>query len=176
MKIYFNLSQLYRLTLGFIKPRVAPTDEIFVHFFVWPWLTEFWVNLQASEFTLMTDSGRWELAMRSGLMGKLLQRKAWVVVGGQKILYRRSIPIFSRVKISVQVIGWEGDWFYIAHRFTVRDRLCALSFVRLAARTRRGVIPFRELLPSEALPSAPLSEEIRLVFEGDGSLLKAFER
>jgi len=176
MKIYYNLAQLYRIVLGFIKPRVHLTDEVFANFIVWPWLTEFWRVLQASEFTQFTDAGRWELAVRTGYLQSLLRKRAWGVVGGQKIIYRRPIPVFSHVKVSMQIMGWENEWLYIVHRFFVKKRLHALSFVRLAIRNKNGAFQVKDLV-EEKHPSntSELPQEIRRLFESDSELLARFE-
>ncbi len=169
MKLLFNLQQLYRILLASFKGGVTLNEEIETHYIVWPWLTEFFRTLQASEFTQMTDSARWEFAVRAGLVSKLWKLRSYAVVASQKTIYRRSIPLMSRVRITVKMEGAEKNWVYIKHKFYTGKELCAISWVKLSVKNHKGSIDTSVLFPK---PMTPPNEVID-IFGNDAAALKS---
>jgi hypothetical protein len=146
MKFYFNLSQLFWLIKGLLSSKVKLTDSIDVKFIVWPWLTEFWKTLSATEYMAFTDAARWELGARTNIIPLLRKHKAWVIVGGQKIIHRRPISLFSKVTVNMKFDGWDDKWLYVTQQFVSKDKLCAICFTKVSVRNKKGLISLIELL------------------------------
>ena len=171
MKIIFNINQLYRITLGLFKPSVDYKQKIQAYYIVWPWMTEYFRTLQASEFPQMTDSARWEFAARTGLLSRMWKHRSYAVVGGQKIIYRRPIPIFSKICVTIQLEGFQGKWLFVKHQFHVKSKLYAVSWVKLSIRNRQGPLDVETLFePNEKMK---IPTEVELMFQGDGDFIKS---
>ena len=95
--------------------------------------------------TLM-DLGRFDLAVRTGLIG-LIRRKNWgLVVGGASIRYRRKIPFFRKFILSTRLLGHDGRWFYFEQTTSRHQKICSAALVKAGIRSSQGLVPAGEVI------------------------------
>ena len=82
--------------------------------------------------------------------GRLLEhivRSRWQpLVGAVWMTYRRSLPLFSAFTIGSRLVCWDDRWFYIEQRFTGREGLSAVGWVKGMLRDHRGAVDPQETL------------------------------
>jgi hypothetical protein len=60
--------------------------------------------------------------------------------------YRRSLPLFSAFTISSRLVCWDDRWFYIEQRFSAREGLAAVGWVKGMLRDAHGSVNPQEAL------------------------------
>lgn len=144
---YYQLLNFYMIIKGFFKSKIKLTDVITLKFRTGILNTDINMHLQAGQYFTYTDIGRWDFAVRTGLMGHLLKTKTAIMLGGQKIIYRREIPFFKTFFITMCIAGWDDDFIYAAHVFHRNGKICAVSASKVGLiRKRKRISPKNELL------------------------------
>lgn len=136
---------------------------------VWPGDIDLYPEMNNGRYWAIMDLGRYDLAVRTGLV-RLAHRKRWLfVVAGGSIRYRRRLPPFSRFRLRTTLAGHDGRWFYFIQEFVRRDQVAAQAVVRAGLRTKQGFVPSETVL--EALGrkdwSAPLPDWVQAWIEAE---------
>jgi len=97
------------------------------------------------QLTLM-DLGRYDMAVRTGLM-KVVRKKKWgLVIGGSSVRYRRRIPFLKRFELHSKVIGHDGRWFYFLQEMWRPKNICSSALIKAGVVSKGGLIPATEVL------------------------------
>ncbi len=121
--------------MGLLGSRIKnPTQVLTRSFWANPFDSDWLRSVQAGRFFTYTDAFRWELAIRSGFFWPALKGRWVVVMGGQKIIYRRPLLIFRRFQLSVQFVGWDDRWIYATHVFRQGGDVKCVSFSKIGLR------------------------------------------
>jgi acyl-CoA thioesterase FadM len=124
--------------------------------------------MQAGRYFTYTDTGRMELAVRTGLFHLLVKNKWVLIVGGQKIIYRRSVQIFKTFNLSMQLVGWDSKWMYIEHTFVQNGELCCVLHSKVGMRSKGKLVS-----PAEAFKA---TGQDHLVSPNIGNVIQLFEK
>ncbi|MBS1983029.1 MAG: thioesterase family protein [Bdellovibrionales bacterium] len=117
--LYWHFRNWQCLLVALFKPKIAaPTLPVTKHFWANPFDSDWLHSIQAGKFFTYTDAARWELAVRSGFLGPAIKNRWVVILGGQKIIYRRPVRIFRRFSLTMQFVGWDDKWIYATHVFS----------------------------------------------------------
>ncbi len=95
--------------------------------------------------TLM-DFGRFDLAMRSGLLS-VVKKKGWgLAVAGASVRYRHRLKLMQKYSLHSQVVGYDDLWFYF-HQKTIREgKIHSAALIRTAVTSKRGIVKTSEVL------------------------------
>ena len=97
------------------------------------------------QLTIM-DLGRYDMAVRTGLM-KLVRNKKWgLVIGGSSVRYRRRIPFHKRYEMHSQVIGHDGRWFYFLQEMWRGDSICTSALIKAGILSKNGLVPSADVI------------------------------
>ena len=112
----------------------------------WPSDLDLNLHMTNSRYLALMDLGRLDLIMRVGLF-KALLRQGWrPVVGAQRIRFLKPIGPGSAFRLETRILGWEGKWFFIQHRFWLADQLAAEATVKALFLGPRGSVLADEVL------------------------------
>lgn len=141
---YFRLAKLFlknrskkKLTFGdqsILQMRVCLVD------------TDPYMELNNGRHLTMMDFGRFDLALRSGLI-KVVKEKNWgFAVAGASVRYRHRLKFRQKYKLISQVVGYDEKWFYF-HQKTVRNgTIHSAALIRTAVTSRKGIVQTDEVL------------------------------
>lgn len=136
------------LTYGSFKPKMKVTDKSILKMRVWPGdIDVFWELNNGRHLTIM-DFGRFDLALRSGLL-KLVKQKSWgLVVTGASVRYRHRLKLFQKYELHSEVIGHDDKWIYF-HQKTIRNgRIHSAALIRTAVTSKKGIVKVEEVMKS----------------------------
>ncbi|GIQ93070.1 hypothetical protein KIPB_017267, partial [Kipferlia bialata] len=61
----------------------------------------------------MFELGRWDLAMRTGLISKIVRKGYGLVVAGSVIRWRRPARMFQKVIVHTKVVHQDAQYWFI---------------------------------------------------------------
>jgi len=157
MNLWFRL--LYQLLSAHWRSRVQVQESSFQEMRCW--LSDLDLNLHMtnSRYLALMDLGRLELITRAGLL-KTLLRWGWrPVVGAQRIRFLKPIAPGAKFRLETRILGWEGKWFYIQHRFWLGEQLAAEATVKALFLGPRGSVLADEVLAAANQPQPSPSLE-----------------
>jgi acyl-CoA thioesterase FadM len=136
---------------------VLEEDRIQMH--VWPQDIDFNLHMNNARYLSVMDYARMHLLARGRLLEHIVRSRWQPLVGAVWMTYRRSLPLFSAFTIASRLMCWDDRWFYIEQRFTVRDSLAAVGWVKGMLRDARGSVnpqePLQRVTPGVASPPMP---------------------
>ena len=152
-----------------LKPMLGLGDTSQLALRVWFGDIDLYPEMNNGRYWTVMDLGRYDLAVRTGLV-RLAHRKRWLfVVAGGSIRYRRRLPPFGRFLLRTTLAGHDGRWFYFVQEFLRREQVAAQAVVRAGLRTKQGFVPSETVL--EALGrrdwSAPLPDWVQAWIEAE---------
>jgi acyl-CoA thioesterase FadM len=140
-------------------PPMAVLDEDCIRMHVWPHDIDFNLHMNNARYLSVMDYARMHLLARSGLLEHILRSRWQPLVGAVWMTYRRSLPLFSAFTIGSRLVCWDDRWFYIEQRFTGREGLAAIGWVKGALRDKSGPInpqtPLARVHPDVISPPMP---------------------
>ena len=120
-------------------------------------------HLTNARYLSFCDVAMVALVIRTNFWWRALRKRWRGVIGASQVLYLREIKPFSRCTITSTVLGWDAMYFYVEHRFLVKDQLHTVVWSRLALLHRGQVLPAPQAVrllgaacPSPGLPEAVL--------------------
>jgi acyl-CoA thioesterase FadM len=145
--------------------RLEPLDTSRVSFLVWPNDLDNNLHLNNGRYLTLMDLGRWDLALRTGLVGLVVRNRWQPLAGGVSIRFRRPLPPFRSYHLLTRILAWDSKWFYMEQRFRQGGRDKARALVRVLFRGPGGNVPPEEVaaaLGRAGAQSPPLGEELVL--------------
>ncbi len=140
-------------------PPMAVLDEDCIRMHVWPHDIDFNLHMNNARYLSVMDYARMHLLARSGLLEHIVRSRWQPLVGAVWMTYRRPLPLFSAFTIGSRLVCWDDRWFYIEQRFTGREGLAAIGWVKGALRDKSGPIkpqtPLARVHPGVVSPPMP---------------------
>jgi len=106
------------------------------------------VNLHMNDGRYITicDLSRVDLFIRSGLLRSML-KQGWIpVIAEHTMRYKKSLHLFERYTVRMDLTHWDDKGFYMTHTFTVGDRIIAEGRSIGMIRSKQGVIPPEQVM------------------------------
>ena len=147
-----------------LKSRLGPLDESLLRVRVWPNDLDVNRHLNNGRAMNLTDLGRWDLLVRSGLWKVALRRKWGTAVALAHVRFRRPGRLFQRLTLRTRILCWDARWIYMEHRLEdAAGGVVLRSLLQTAVVGGGKVIPTDELMRAMAIetPSPPMPEELR---------------
>ena len=93
----------YLMLKGRSMPKIGPFDPHISHHRAWPWDTDAFGELNNGRILTLFELGRWQAAVRMGMIHTFLKEGYMVPIAGASIRYRK------RVTVIIVVFGGQGD-------------------------------------------------------------------
>lgn len=171
---------IWALFSGYFKPKVPPHGPVTRSFVVLPFVDcETGVTLNAAKYFALADIVQNECNLRSGFIFSGIKNGLWAIAVGNSILYRKPFKRFSRVFVSVELIGWDDKFYVWQSTFrNSRGDTHAVCFTKVSVRSKNGLISVEECFRMMGVEPylRPLRNDIRQLFESSekaGSLIHA---
>jgi len=111
-----------------------------------PWDLDLFLEMNNGRVLTLYDLGRFDLAIRSGLLKLLIKKKWGLVVAGASVRYRRRIKFLDKVTIHTQIVGFERQWIYIVQSMWVKNQPVSSILLRTGVTGKGKAIPADEIL------------------------------
>lgn len=132
--IYVYLLSLFRKRLAVEKSvsrlslRVLPNDlDINLH-------------MNNGRYLTICDLNRVDLFIRTGLLKAMRKRRWFPVIAEHTMSYRKSLHLFERFDVALELTHWDDKYFYMTHTFSNAERVVATGTSKGAIRSRTAVI------------------------------------
>jgi len=144
--------------LGRKVPIHGPVTRRFI---VWPFVdAETGVSLNASRYLYFADLVQLECNTRSGFTWGGFKHGLWAITLSNSIFYRKPIRAFSRVAVTVELIGWDDRFWVWQNTFkNSAGEICAVSFAKVAGLSKKGLAPTARGF--EVMGKEPIARELR---------------
>lgn len=119
---------------------LAVTDIDESSFTCMPWDLDPFLEMNNGRVLTLYDLGRFNLAIRIGLMRVIKKHKWGLVVAGSTVMYRRRIRAFERVTMRTQIAGVDERWMYIQQSMWVKGQPCSSILLRTGVTSKGRVI------------------------------------
>lgn len=143
------LSYVARLTNTGIgawrRPAVSVVDEVRTPLVISPAEIDVYAHMNNGKYFTLMDVGRWELAIRTGLL-RAAMRHGWRPVAvSVAARFKKELTAFDRVELTSAIRAWDEKYFYVEHRFEKAGALHAQGFVQIVSKRARVTVPPAEL-------------------------------
>lgn len=125
------------------KLRLGETSE----FSGWtrPWDCDMFGEMNNGRHLTLMDFGRFDFAIRVGLLD-VIKRENWgLVVGGASVRYRKRLKPFDRFSIRTRLAASDEKWFYFQQSLIRDGEACSSALVRTAVARGSGTVPTAEV-------------------------------
>jgi acyl-CoA thioesterase FadM len=157
----FPWLRLIRAACGLIAaPRVDLLATTRVSLRVWPNDLDLNLHVNNGRYLALADIGRLDWFMRTGALGVARRHRAFPVVGDAIAKFRRDMKVFQSFEIHTRLMGWDGRWGFLEHRFVRNGRVIGVVAIRGVFKGPSGPVDPGVLLQSLAhsAPSPPLPD------------------
>lgn len=138
--IYLLIASLFKHRLPVEKPknkltlRVLPNDiDINLH-------------MNNGRYLTICDLTRVDMFIRSGLAKTMIAEKWMPVISEHTMIYKKSLRLFQKYYVYMDVKGWDEKTFHMTHTFIVDNRVVAEGTSRGVIVGKNGVIPPAEVM------------------------------
>jgi len=126
---------------------------------VMPGDIDVFMELNNGRFLTMMDFGRFDLAIRSGLM-RFVKKQNWgLTVAGASVRFRHRLKLFQQFELHSQVIGHDKMWIYFHQKIIRNGKTHASALIRTGVTSRKGIVKVEEVLkkmkPDVKIPLLP---------------------
>lgn len=104
------------------------------------------LHMNNGRYLTICDLTRVDLFIRTGLV-KAMRRNNWMpVVAEHTMTYKKSLNVFQKYQVHMEVIDWDEKAFNMTHTFTVGDRIVATGTSRGVIVGPNGVVPPKQVI------------------------------
>ena len=139
MNLWIRLLRLV-LTARF-RPRLGFFDDSVLSFAVLPTDLDFNLHMNNARYLALMDLGRFDLVLRTGLVGLLWREKLRPVLAAAQIRYRRPLMPFQAFRLRSRLVGWDDRWFYLEQSFERHGTVLCTALVKAAFLKKGGGRP-----------------------------------
>ncbi|MDD2868868.1 acyl-CoA thioesterase [Neomegalonema sp.] len=155
------------------RRRPALTWEETSEFSTWtrPWDCDMFGEMNNGRHLTLLDLGRFDYAIRIGMM-EMLRKQGWgLVVGGGSVRYRRRLLPFDRFSIRTRLAAVDDKWFYFQQSLIRKGEACSSALMRTAVTRGSGTVPTAEVAAALGVPdfSLPTPDWVRAWIEADAA-------
>jgi len=76
----------------------------------------------------------------------MIQEKWMPVISEHTMRYKRSLNLFQKYEVRMEITDWDDKVFYMTHSFVVGDRILAQGTSKGCVINKQGVIPPEEVM------------------------------
>ena len=113
-----------------------------------PWDLDMFNEMNNGRILTLFDLGRFDLAMRCGLMATLKRQRWALVVAGSSVRYRKRIKAWDKITMHSQYLGHDERWMYLSQSMWVGDNPCCSVLIRSGVTGKQGLIAPEQVITS----------------------------
>jgi acyl-CoA thioesterase FadM len=100
------------------------------------------------DINLHMNNGRYrvDLFIRTGLLKAMRKRRWFPVIAEHTMSYKKSLHLFERFDVALEVTHWDDKYFYMTHTFSKAEKVVATGTSKGAIRSRSAVIRPAEVI------------------------------
>lgn len=102
---------------------------------------DFNLHMTNGRYLTIADLSRIDLFLRTGLAKVMVKEKWAPIITEHTMSYKRSLNLFQKFDLVMQLTHWDERCFYMSHQFIVGDRIVAHGSSTGVIRSRDGVVP-----------------------------------
>lgn len=104
------------------------------------------MELNNGRHLTMMDFGRFDIAMRTGLLSVAKQKGWGFTIAGASVRFRHRLKFMQKYTLHSQVVGYDEKWFYF-HQKTVRQgKIHSAALIRAAVTSNKGIVNPKQVL------------------------------
>ncbi len=104
------------------------------------------MELNNGRHLTMMDFGRFDLALRSGLL-KVVRQQGWgLAVAGASVRYRHRLKFWQKYLLYSQVVGYDEKWFYFHQKTISNGKIHSAALIRTAVTSNKGIVVTHDVL------------------------------
>ena len=115
-------------------PPLSPYDTHVSHHRAWPWDTDMFGELNNGRILTLFELGRWQMAVRLGLLPFFTRKGYTLAVAGVSIRYRKRIPMFHAYRMQTRMLGYDDRFFYVEQSMWQGEACMNQMLLRFATR------------------------------------------
>ena len=104
------------------------------------------LHMNNGRYLTICDLNRVDLFIRTGLLKSMGKRKWFPVIAEHTMIYKKSLHLFERYDVSLEITHWDDKYFHMTHTFSNAERVVATGTSKGAIRSRSQVINPAEVL------------------------------
>jgi len=133
--------RLTKVTLLALAGRsLEPLEESRVPMRVWLNDIDTNLHLNNGRYLTLMDLGRWDLSLRIGMVGPILNNRWLPLVGAVSIRFLRPLGTLRRFELVTRLAGWDHKWFVMEQEFHHHGKIKASALVRVLFKGRHGTV------------------------------------
>ncbi|WP_373047587.1 thioesterase family protein [Vulgatibacter sp.] len=141
------LTRLGKTAIGSLRrSRIDALGEARLPLRTWPLDVDTYLHVNNGRYLTLMDFGRFDHAIRSGLLRAMLANRWRPILGAATVEYRRELLPLQRFELATRLVAWDEKWFYMEQRFERSGTLHAQAMVRGVLKQGRRTVPPAELL------------------------------
>lgn len=98
-------------------------------------------HMNNGRYLTICDLTRVDMFIRTGLARTMIKEKWIPVISEHTMQYKKSLKLFQKYEVAMEVIDWDNKSFHMLHTFIVGDRIFAQGTSRGVILSKSGVIP-----------------------------------
>jgi acyl-CoA thioesterase FadM len=127
------------------KSKCSYSDEGILKMRVMPGDIDVFGELNNGRFLTLMDFGRFDLAIRTGLL-KFVRKQNWgLTVAGSTARFRYRLRLFQKFELHSKVIGHDDKWIYFHQKMIRKGRIHASALVRTGVTSKSGIVKVEEV-------------------------------
>lgn len=139
---------------------------------VWPNDLDLFGHMNNGRYLTLMDLGRMHIAMQSGLLRVMRERRWHAAAAAVEIRFRRPLKLWQRCELVTQVVDWDEAWFLFEQYFECRGKVHARALVKAQFRHGRDRVPTATVLEAAGMPGESAPDGGRLVAGLAGSVMR----
>jgi len=127
------------------------------------------IELNNGRHLTMMDFGRFEMALRMGLLKVVKEQKWGLAVAGSSVRYRHRLKLFQKYTLKTQIVAADDKWIYF-HQQTIRHgKIHSAALIRTGVTSKNGLVKVEEVLKAMGIEHAnlPLPQWVAAWAEAD---------
>ncbi len=145
------------------------TDLSIMKMMVMPGDIDVFLELNNGRFLTLMDFGRFDVAIRSGFLTQVRDKKWGLTVAGASVRFRYRLRLFQKFELHSQVIGHDEKWIYFHQKIVRKGRIHASALIRTGVTSSRGIVKVEEVIRTLEFhsPIPPLPDWAKAWVEAD---------
>ncbi|MEM1263501.1 MAG: thioesterase family protein [Pseudomonadota bacterium] len=147
MNLYLRLLRV--LLGGWMQPRQHYTSTVDSRFRVMPHDLDAFGHMNNGRYLQIMDVARMKWMLATGVLAAIRQHRWSPVLGGGLVRYRHSLRFLQSYTVRTHLLGWQGQWFFLEHRFfDDAGRTVAVGVSRAGLRSAGRWVPASQVANS----------------------------
>lgn len=144
--MYPYLRLLSVLTKAKFKPSLDINEESILKMRVFFGDTDFYPELNNGRHLTLMDLGRFDLAVRTGLLKSVHKQKWGFAVAGASVRFRHRIKFFRRFLLHTSLVAVDKRWFYFHQKTIRKGKIHSSALIRAGVTSKQGIVPVKDVL------------------------------